>query len=130
MSTSGCSKARTRGDDRVGLRALRVVDVAHAVDLGDRLEAVLDPAEATHGAAMASGATPWSRPTATAARTLETLCSPGMGMSASGRMRPSCALGRGQLGAGHDPAVDHADAAGRRGRARVGARSRAPAGAS
>ena len=33
-----------RGDDRVGLGALRVVDEADAVDDGDRLEAVLDAA--------------------------------------------------------------------------------------
>ena len=34
-----------RRDDRVGLRALRVVDEADAVDLGDALEAVLDALE-------------------------------------------------------------------------------------
>ena len=40
---------RERGDDRVRLRALRVVDEADAVDDGDRLEAVLDAGERRRG---------------------------------------------------------------------------------
>ena len=51
MSTSGGGKARSGGDDGVGLGALRVVHVAHADTRGDELEAVLDAGEGTHGAA-------------------------------------------------------------------------------
>ena len=49
MSTSGLLEGTHGGDDGIGLRALGVVDVAHAADLGHRLEAMLDAREATDG---------------------------------------------------------------------------------
>ena len=47
-----------RSDDRIRLRALRVVDIANAVHRGDQLEAMFDARERGHGPATASGAMP------------------------------------------------------------------------
>ena len=77
---------------------------------------------------MASAATPWRRPTAVAARTFETLCSPGTAISSRGRMRPSGPVSarpppttpRRRHLAGHDPAVAHAHAARLGGAAGIG----------
>ena len=71
---------------------------------------------------IASGSTPNSRPTATAASALETLCAPGTVSSANGMIRPSgpvaaspTARQREPLDAvRHDPPVDQADATGQR----------------
>ena len=71
ISTIGGVERAERRDDGVGLRALRVVDEADAVDGRDRLEPVLDARERRRPRArIASGASPNRSPTATAASAL------------------------------------------------------------
>ncbi len=78
ISTTGAVERAQRRDDRVGLRALRVVDEADAVDRARPARAgARRRVNAAAAARIASGAMPNSSPTATAARALETLWAPG-----------------------------------------------------
>ena len=78
-----------RGDHRVGLGPLRVVDEAHAVDQATGSSRCSTPLKAAAAARIASGSTPNASATATAASAFDTLCAPGMASSAVGMIRPS-----------------------------------------
>ena len=85
-----------RRDHGIRLGALRVVDEADAVELADRLEAMLDAAEARRpraGSRPAPG--PKSRPTAIAASAFETLWRPGSAQLGDGQ-DPAARPGRGR----------------------------------
>ena len=78
-----------RGDDRVGLGALRVVDEADAVDDRDRLEAVLDAGEGRGRAADRVGRDAEQQPDGDRGQ----------------RVRDVVGAGDGQLADRHDPAA-------------------------
>ena len=80
-----------RGDHRVGLGPLRVVDEADAVDRARRSRGgARRRVNAAAAARIASGSTPNSeRRPRSPARAFETLCAPGIASSAIGMIRPS-----------------------------------------
>ena len=87
------SAGRTRSAPRSppGIGRLRIVDVEHAVDFGDRLEPVRQRAERLHAFAQRLRSQPMASATSIAAMTFSTLCSPASGISA----RSITAIGRG-----------------------------------
>ena len=125
ISTTGGVEGAQRGDDGVGLGALRVVDEADAIDDRDRLEAVLDAGEGRGRRADRVGrdTEQRGRPRWRPARSRR--CGrPGWRARAIGMIRPPGpvaavpppASASRSTPAGHDPAVDHAEPAGDRAR--------------
>ncbi len=133
ISTTGASNALERGDHRVRLGPLRVVDEADAIDQPDRLEAVLDAGEGRGGAPDRVRLDAESQcdgdrgervrdVVRTRDRELGDRHDRGRGRLSRRRHSPASEA----LDAvGHDPAVDHARARRPVGRL-VGSRSRAP----